>query len=1027
MNNTHKITLIIICGVLFTVTILSRQNQQPNIVENQTILEKEHNVIRIAVTYEKLAENVEVIPNPVNEENVIALINYTEAEINQYCIENQFKTKFKLIPTPVIHKGGTQAGENPPGLDEMIQLNKTGINLIVGHDYSLANRYSFEYANENNMLLLSPTGVGVGQSIPDDNLFKLSPNSYEDPEVYHRVFAKLIKILGIEAFITINTGNYSVYNNLIKETAKALNYSYKPSRVYIDVNSPYIEPYLEQAEEYVIKAIENYGANKVCILVEPLWMNNFEFLRAAKKYPVLSEVPWFDIIGVSQDNATQHGYDSFLTEYGFIRLIKSTSRSAKADVFWRSYIESIGKAPIPSKRYGEAARYDAMWIMAKAVIQANSSNTDEVKRMLPQVCKTYPGVLGNCTLNEFGDRNSTDYDIYRWVMQDYEPVFKNIGHYDSETNYFNLDENYLEIPQQTIQDNPLDENTVKNIFFSDIKILYQKVKTNNLKFNVNGVKHVRLWFQIKKEAGEGTRYSAPLPVIDLENNQTVMIYFIDETSPIWENYALPVSIKNTIYLLDPWRERLDGSSYPTIEGWKFAFTPQYDSWTNALVGNVTMLSNKTYIDFDIHPSPIKETPITFDASNCYSPEGIKKYSWRINKEELRGVKVQYSFKNVGNYTARLTITDNTGNTFSLKKSFYVELENPFPLKSPESKWITYFEDCITIDDMYAILGNVYQNQGDPNDSDYDAAIKFYNKDNVKYAPRRQQTSNITLEGEEWMHSQRFARTSDSGFIIAGYIEDQNIPIIAKYSSEGVKEWSRVFNQTRYYNAEKILPMGNGSYLLLSSFLELNAPSSSAHNWQTALYVLNEDGNVTLLHGFSGSLYDLKATSDNGYILVGRGMQVLKLDSDLGVEWDQQFGSSSNSWASSVLELDDGYIMSVTFNQQEGKIGVLKIDETGNKLWNRTYGGYEGDSLKDIIETGQGFILTGQKYSSDDDSFDIWVLWIDKSGDIVKERAYSRSSGVYESGYRILNEFKQIVVIASYRGKHSNLPWLILIQ
>jgi ABC-type branched-subunit amino acid transport system substrate-binding protein len=76
-----------------------------------------------------------------------------------------------------------------------------------------------------------------------------------------------------------------------------------------------------------------------------------------------------------------------------------------------------------------------MWIMAHAVIQVNSSSTDNIKKILPRVCNEYQGVIGNCTLDEKGDRISTDFDIYRWITQDEKPEFKKIGHYDSETGY----------------------------------------------------------------------------------------------------------------------------------------------------------------------------------------------------------------------------------------------------------------------------------------------------------------------------------------------------------------------------------------------------------------------------------------------------------------------------------------------------------------------------------------------------------------------------------------------------------------
>jgi ABC-type branched-subunit amino acid transport system substrate-binding protein len=432
-----KNTIIILIAIILVIIVISQQ-KTPQSIEPEINQTDTDDSIIIAITYEKLAENVITWPHPVSEENVISLVKYTEKEINQYCIENHIETRFRFIPTPVVHKGGTPPGENPPGLDEMIQLNQSGINLIVGHDYSLANRYSLEYANTHNMLLLSPFGVGISQSIADDNLYKLTPNYYENPEVYDKVFARMIKELGYTAFITINTGMMRLQQNVIIETTEALNYSYRSTLVEFDINTDDYGPYLERAEKYLNETIQTYGVENVCVLVEPLWDEDLAFLSVAEKYPVLSNVTWFDYIGLSEELANETGSANSLAKYGYVRLVISPSFSEYSTGFWKMYEEKVGSVPTPSRMYLEAARYDAMWIMALSVIDVNSSRTDDVKDVLPEVCAEYVGVIGNCTLNSYGDRISADYDVYKWDKVENETEFVNIGHYDSENSRFRM-------------------------------------------------------------------------------------------------------------------------------------------------------------------------------------------------------------------------------------------------------------------------------------------------------------------------------------------------------------------------------------------------------------------------------------------------------------------------------------------------------------------------------------------------------------------------------------------------------------
>jgi len=433
VNNSQRTAIIILSVFLFTVIILTQDNDSPS--DQEEISPSEENIVNIAVTYEKLAENVELWPHPVSEEKIVLLINITGAEINQYCNENQIDTKFKFIPTPVIHKGGTQAGENPPGLDEMVQLNEAGINLIVGHDYSMANWYSLDYATENNMLLLSPMGVGLGQSIPDDNLYKLTPNMYEDPDVYDRVYAQMIKELGYQAFISINTGKRCIFRNLLDETAQAISYSYMDTQVEFDVNAEDFTPYLDRAAENLETAIELYGVEHVCVLTEQLLVDELiPFLDLMDNRSVFETVTWYDFSGIPEEIVIEEGLAPRLAKYGFVQIKLSPSLSGKAEEFLSFYEDKVGAYPTPSKMYGEAARYDAMWIMAQAVIEANSSSTDDVKKVLPQICREYLGVIGNCTLNNYGDRVSADYAVYRWSIIEENAQFVNIGHYDSETS-----------------------------------------------------------------------------------------------------------------------------------------------------------------------------------------------------------------------------------------------------------------------------------------------------------------------------------------------------------------------------------------------------------------------------------------------------------------------------------------------------------------------------------------------------------------------------------------------------------------
>jgi len=318
----------------------------------------------------------------------------------------------------------------------MIQLNQSGIDLIVGHDYSLANVYSLNYANENNMLLLSPSGIGIGLSKPDDYLYKLMPNEYEDPEVYAKVLAMFLKSKGYEAFVVIGSGEHLFMREWFDVIGEKLSYPYRINEVVLDANAEDYGPYFEQAAGVLNMTIKQYGADKVCVFMEP-WLSNElrKILDQANNYQVLASVEWIDYGGMPEDWVIENGFEQRLAEYGFTRLVACPADTDRADVFYQRYLDEVGELPTPSEVYGEAARYDACWLMALSVLQANSSNPETVKAVLPIVCSSYEGVLGDCSLNEYGDRVSTDYKVFQWTKSE-DAFFNDIGYYNSTDHSF---------------------------------------------------------------------------------------------------------------------------------------------------------------------------------------------------------------------------------------------------------------------------------------------------------------------------------------------------------------------------------------------------------------------------------------------------------------------------------------------------------------------------------------------------------------------------------------------------------------
>jgi hypothetical protein len=103
-----------------------------------------------------------------------------------------------------------------------------------------------------------------------------------------------------------------------------------------------------------------------------------------------------------------------------------------------------------------------------------------------------------------------------------------------------------------------------------------------------------------------------------------------------------------------------------------------------------------------------------------------------------------------------------------------------------------------------------------------------------------------------------------------------------------------------------------------------------------------------------------------------------------VQWAKTYGGPGLDEASSIQQTaDGGYVIAGSTQSfgAGGDIWVLKLDRNGNIQWQKTYGGPRLDLASSIQQTSDGgYVVAGTTLSSDAGG-DIWVLKLDANGDI----------------------------------------------
>jgi len=138
-----------------------------------------------------------------------------------------------------------------------------------------------------------------------------------------------------------------------------------------------------------------------------------------------------------------------------------------------------------------------------------------------------------------------------------------------------------------------------------------------------------------------------------------------------------------------------------------------------------------------------------------------------------------------------------------------------------------------------------------------------------------------------------------------------------------------------------------------------------------------------------------ALADGGFAVAGwteskgagsSDMWVLRLDEAGNVVWDHTYGGAEDDVARSIVALADGGLAVAGYTQSKGAgdddMWVLRLDEAGNVVWDKTFGGAKADMANSIVALADGgFAVAGRTYSKGAGNNDMWVLRLDEAGNV----------------------------------------------
>lgn len=218
-------------------------------------------------------------------------------------------------------------------------------------------------------------------------------------------------------------------------------------------------------------------------------------------------------------------------------------------------------------------------------------------------------------------------------------------------------------------------------------------------------------------------------------------------------------------------------------------------------------------------------------------------------------------------------------------------------------------------------------------------------------------------------------TSDGGYLFAGATNSINGDVqgqhgyydvwVVKTDSVGNIIWQNCLGGGNRESAYAAAECHDGGYIL-------------------AGYTLSDDGDISVHLGEEDAW-------------------VVKLDSTGNLEWEKTFGSDIREYANTIMQTpDNGFIMGgaqriINSSTLWDDAWIVKMNSTGNLEWERTYGGVEAERIYSIVQTDDdGYVFAASTASNDGGvtgnhgSADFWIVKIDNSGELIWQKCFGGS-------------------------------------
>ncbi|HSD62374.1 MAG TPA: hypothetical protein VLB50_01215, partial [Ignavibacteriaceae bacterium] len=257
-------------------------------------------------------------------------------------------------------------------------------------------------------------------------------------------------------------------------------------------------------------------------------------------------------------------------------------------------------------------------------------------------------------------------------------------------------------------------------------------------------------------------------------------------------------------------------------------------------------------------------------------------------------------------------------------------------------------------------------------------------------------------GMEWGYYAE--QTSDGGYIAIGRMDHGSLDMDAwliKTDANGDTLWTKTFGDTYIDEAYCVKQTMDGGYILCGMS---TAFENAGEGW---LLKTDANGNQTWSHGFHPTgngttdwdyFYDVHQLADGNFIVVGTAAYsssishqgwIVKVNSSGNQIWNKNYGGDYWQRLNAIEPTSDGGFIAagdihITYGDTTSQDGwLVKFDANGDTLWTRNFGGSQVDIFRSVQQTTDGgYIIVGEREPYWSSGYRAWLVRTDDNGNIV---------------------------------------------